>query len=106
MKKGRHRRFEQRIRTEREVLSLINQRFASAPPLHGLTLSGIDYWKSQLVAHNLFDGTAEEVSRQLEAMSRSLRMEADNSREVFSREERRNMVSSSTLLQELKALIH
>jgi hypothetical protein len=92
--------FRNRVRIERNALSLVNSTFIRSEPLAGLSGAAIARWYSDS-KRTYLDGRLAGVVRLLTEISRQLRINADNSREVFL-EGRRKQASLECLLGQLE----
>ena len=78
----REERFRSRISTERRVLSAINGAFLSVQPISALSVPAIALWISG--ARKVYPSEQlEGVEAMLRELSERLRIQTDNSREIF-----------------------
>lgn len=79
---NREERFRSRISTERQILTALNGTFADTQPISALSFPAISLWMS--CAYEIYQleqlGSIEPMLREL---SERLRIQTDNSREVF-----------------------
>lgn len=101
---NRRTRFEGRINIERHFLSIVNEKFGDRAPLAGMTEDAIESWS--LRAMTLFPHNTISSIRQMliEAAVRSDIL-ADNSRDVFIREEIMNVSSLDELANILRSTL-
>jgi len=96
----RRSRFETRISLERDFLTRVNATFGRSAPLAGMTRDAIESWTARAEAKTE-RALIVEVARLLIEMSTRADLMADNSKDVFKREQRPQPDS----LQELRDLL-
>lgn len=89
--------FRQRVRTERKILSAINDRYP-AEKLHGLSQQSIISWRERNKDH-VEIGKLDLIVFELMRLSLGLRVDADTSRIVFDELVNKNFVSESSTAQ-------
>jgi hypothetical protein len=101
---SRRTRFEGRIDIERHFLSIVNEKFGDRAPLAGMTEDAIESWAlraTTLFPHNTISSIKQIL---IEAAIRS-EILADNSRDVFVREEIMNVSSLDELSNILRSAL-
>jgi hypothetical protein len=96
-------RFRNRITVERNVISVLNAAFADVEPIAALSLPAIQRWSSGVrVRHPL--QLVDSVISLLQELSEQLKIETDNSREVFDSGLRDPTKSTEMLIDKIKNL--
>lgn len=83
---SRRTRFEERVRVERMFLSPVNRVFGTVAPLAGMTGDAIESWENRALATGT-ERNVQQISKLLREASRRAELLADNSRDVFERDQ-------------------
>jgi hypothetical protein len=89
--------FRQRVRTEREVLSAINERYPTEK-LHGLSQQSIISWRERNKEQDA-NGRLDLIFAELMRLSIGLRVDADTSRIVFDELINKNFIGENSIAQ-------
>ncbi|MBU9341714.1 hypothetical protein FOC27_10330 [Burkholderia multivorans] len=88
------RRFRDRVEVEREVLSLVNRSAFAPTELCGLTVNAIETWAREAGNTGSSPQVVAELAGTLRELAERCRLNADQSRDVFDRED---LVSRGTI---------
>jgi len=88
-----------RVKTERNVLAIVNSRFSNVAELHGLTSEAIHQWQKRFSEFEMPIDDINHICFLLHRISARCKSEADQSRIVFDDEPQQRLPIAGLLVQ-------